>query len=55
MDSNEFAELVVNSVKGDASFGENSALYASFGYSAKTIAKQLRPAPRTTWWRLLRN
>src|SRR5436190_14777234 len=31
----EFAALVVNSVRGDPAFGENSALYASFGYVRK--------------------
>lgn len=39
VDSNEFAELVVNSVKGDQAFGENSALYASFGYIRKDDRK----------------
>lgn len=29
-------EGVVNSVKGDLTFGENSALYASFGYIRKS-------------------
>jgi len=33
--SEEIALLVVNSVKGDPSFGENSPLYASFGYVRK--------------------
>ena len=39
VDSNVFAELVVNSVKGDQAFGENSALYASFGYIRKDDRK----------------
>jgi hypothetical protein len=33
--SEEVTNNVVNSVKGDPSFGENSALYASFGYVRK--------------------
>jgi hypothetical protein len=33
--SEEIAQNVVNSVKGDPNFGENSALYASFGYIRK--------------------
>lgn len=33
--SEEFVSNVVNSVKGDPAFGENSALYASFGYIRK--------------------
>jgi hypothetical protein len=39
VDSKVFAELVVNSVKGDSAFGENSALYASFGYVRKDDRK----------------
>lgn len=35
----EIASNVVNSVKGDANFGENSALYASFGYIRKADRK----------------
>ena len=30
---------VVNSAKGDANYGENSALYASFGYIRKDDCK----------------
>jgi hypothetical protein len=37
--SEEIANNVVNSVKGDPSFGENSALYASFGYIRKDDRK----------------
>jgi hypothetical protein len=37
--SNEVADNVVNSVKGDPAFGENSALYASFGYIRKDDRK----------------
>ena len=37
--SEEIAASVVNSVKGDPSFGENSALYASFGYIRKDDRK----------------
>ncbi len=33
--SEEIAAIVVNSVQGDPNFGENSALYASFGYIRK--------------------
>lgn len=33
--SEEIAAKVVSSVKGDTNFGENSALYASFGYIRK--------------------
>ncbi len=35
----EVAANVVNSVKGDTNFGENSALYASFGYIRKDDRK----------------
>ena len=35
----EVAANVVNSVKGDNNFGENSALYASFGYIRKDDRK----------------
>ena len=35
----EIANAVVNAVKGDANFGENSALYASFGYIRKADRK----------------
>ncbi len=37
--SEEFTLNVVNSVKGDSNFGENSALYASFGYIRKDDRK----------------
>ena len=37
--SEEITSQVVNSVKGDASHGENSALYASFGYIRKADRK----------------
>ena len=37
--SEEFTNSVVNSVKGDANQGENSALYASFGYIRKADRK----------------
>src|SRR5436190_12606427 len=37
--SEEIANNVVNSVKGDPNFGENSALYASFGYVRKDDRK----------------
>jgi hypothetical protein len=37
--SNEFADQIVNSAKGDSNFGENSALYASFGYIRKADRK----------------
>lgn len=37
--SEEIAANVVNSVKGDTNFGENSALYASFGYIRKDDRK----------------
>ena len=37
--SEEVAGNVVNSVKGDTNFGENSALYASFGYIRKDDRK----------------
>ena len=37
--SEEIANNVVNSVKGDPAFGENSALYASFGYIRKDDRK----------------
>jgi hypothetical protein len=37
--SNEIADQIVNSVKGDSNFGENSALYASFGYIRKADRK----------------
>src|SRR4051794_35499486 len=37
--SEEITNHVVNSVKGDSSFGENSALYASFGYVRKDDRK----------------
>ncbi len=37
--SEEIANNVVNSAKGDPSFGENSALYASFGYIRKDDRK----------------
>ena len=37
--SDEIANNVVNSVKGDPNFGENSALYASFGYIRKDDRK----------------
>lgn len=37
--SNEVADQVVNSVRGDAAYGENSALYASFGYIRKADRK----------------
>ena len=44
--SEEIATCVVNSVKGDLTFGENSALYASFGYIRKDDRKSglVRPA-----------
>ena len=37
--SEEITDSVVNSVKGDPSFGENSSLYASFGYIRKADRK----------------
>jgi hypothetical protein len=37
--SEEVATNVVNSVKGDPNHGENSALYASFGYIRKADRK----------------
>ena len=37
--SEEITSYVVNSVKGDASHGENSTLYASFGYIRKADRK----------------
>ena len=37
--SDEIAMNVVNSVKGDPKFGDNSALYASFGYIRKDDRK----------------
>jgi hypothetical protein len=37
--SEAIANNVVNSVKGDPTFGENSALYASFGYIRKDDRK----------------
>ena len=37
--SEEIANNVVNSVKGDPAYGENSALYASFGYIRKDDRK----------------
>jgi hypothetical protein len=37
--SEAIATNVVNSVKGDPTFGENSALYASFGYIRKNDRK----------------
>ncbi len=37
--SDQIANNVVNSVKGDPTFGENSALYASFGYIRKDDRK----------------
>jgi hypothetical protein len=50
--SDEIIANVVNSVKGDPAFGENSALYASFGYVRKddrksglTRATNVVPAP----------
>jgi hypothetical protein len=44
--SEEIAASVVNSVEGDLTFGENSALYASFGYIRKNDRKSglIRPA-----------
>ena len=39
VESNAFANQVVNSTKGDPNFGENSALYASFGYIRKDDRK----------------
>ncbi|HEY0551357.1 MAG TPA: hypothetical protein VGF13_17265 [Verrucomicrobiae bacterium] len=44
--SEEIANDVVNSVKGEITFGENSALYASFGYIRKDDRKSglVRPA-----------
>ena len=35
----EIVQNVVNSVKGDSKFGENSALYAAFGYVRKSDRK----------------
>ena len=51
--SEEIADNVVNSVKDDPGFGENSALYASFGYIRKAdrksglirVATNVVPAP----------
>ena len=37
--SDEITNNVVNSAKGDPNFGENSALYASFGYIRKDDRK----------------
>ena len=37
--SDEIANNVINSAKGDPSYGENSALYASFGYIRKDDRK----------------
>ena len=37
--SEEITANVVNSAKGDANYGENSALYASFGYIRKDDRK----------------
>jgi hypothetical protein len=37
--SEEITNSVVNSVKGDSAHGENSALYASFGYVRKADRK----------------
>ena len=37
--SGEVTDNVVNTVKGDPTFGENSALYASFGYIRKDDRK----------------
>ncbi|HTD66534.1 MAG TPA: hypothetical protein VK846_08405 [Candidatus Limnocylindria bacterium] len=37
--SEEITNNVVNSAKGDPSYGENSALYASFGYIRKDDRK----------------
>ena len=37
--SEDITANVVNSVKGDANYGDNSALYASFGYVRKADRK----------------
>lgn len=37
--SEEIAQSVVNSVKGDPGYGENSSLYAAFGYIRKADRK----------------
>ena len=37
--SDEITSNVVNSAKGDPNYGENSALYASFGYIRKDDRK----------------
>ena len=37
--SSPFAELVVNTVRGSSAYGEDSALYASFGYIRKSARK----------------
>lgn len=52
--SEEITNNVVNSAKGDPNYGENSALYASFGYIRKDDRKSGLKAPRTTWCRTLR-
>ena len=36
LETNDLADKVVNSVKGDPNFGEDSALYNAFGYVLKS-------------------
>lgn len=36
IETNDLADKVVNSVKGDPNFGEDSALYNAFGYVLKS-------------------
>jgi len=36
LETNDLADKVVNPVKGDPNFGEESALYSAFGYVLKS-------------------